>query len=175
VDFPDFTRNDAALNFTNGDTGEVQQVYTNNNSQLRIVIQKDNGEFVTVSQEKYSNGKGHIFLAPAYAQTIYSAQGKTIDGNVYVLHDPMIDRANAYVAMSRHKDDCHLYVSTDHVIGDYDEGLNDKTLEELIIEKVSTQFNSQKRAKLSIEYDRVITANNSQIEAQEKYKTEMVL
>jgi conjugative relaxase-like TrwC/TraI family protein len=148
-----FTRNEASLNFTNGDTGVVKDISRDNDSNLRIIIKKDSGELVTVLQDKYCNQKGHIYLAPAYAQTIYSAQGKTIDGNVFVLHDPMIDRANAYVAMSRHKDDCHLYIATDHVIDDEEISSSAKLFEDLILTKISHQFSTEKRAKLSIEHD----------------------
>lgn len=168
-----FTRNDASLNFTNGDTGIVKDISRSDDSQLRIIIQKDNGEFVSVSQEKYSNDKDQVFLAPAYAQTIYSAQGKTIDGNVYVLHDPIIDRANAYVAMSRHKDDCHLYVATDLIMDGEDEALKSKSTEEIAIEKISAQFSSERRAKLSIEYDSVAIDKELKLEENQKQAEEL--
>lgn len=150
-----FTKNDASLNFTNGDTGVVKRVVRDKNSNLRLLIQKDSGELVTVLQEKYSNEKGMIYLAPAYAQTIYSSQGKTIDGNVFVLHDPMIDRANAYVAMSRHKDDCHLYIATDRISDGEDIEMCGKKTKDFVLDSISHQFSKEKRAQLSIEYDAI--------------------
>ncbi|MBU3004280.1 MobF family relaxase [Paraglaciecola arctica] len=170
-----FTRNEASLNFTNGDTGTVKNISRDNDSKLRILIQKDSGEFVTVLQNKYSDDKGHIYLAPAYAQTIYSSQGKTIDGDVFVLHDPMIDRANAYVAMSRHKDDCHLYIATDHVIEDEEFSSSAKSTENFIIKKISHQFSTERKAKLSIEHDLLKTEKDFNEELQPQQFEELTM
>lgn len=170
-----FTDNNASLNFINGDTGTVTNISKSDGSFLRITIKKDNGQLVTVLQEKYSNDKGNIYLAPAYAQTIYSSQGKTIDGNVYVLHDPMIDRANAYVALSRHKDDCQLYAATESIL-DEDEELLDKAVKEnLAIDKIAAQYSSEKRASLSIEYETVQREKDIEIEKQEKSFEELTI
>lgn len=170
-----FTRNDSSLNFTNGDLGIVIDISRDTSSQLKIKIKKDNGEIVTILQDKYSNEKGQIYLAPAYAQTIYSAQGKTVDGDVFVLHDPMIDRANAYVAMSRHKDDCHLYIATEHVIDDEDISSSNKSTEDLVLEKIKHQFSTEKSAKLSIEYDSLEEEKEVKVELQSQQLEELTM
>ena len=49
-------------------------------------------------------------MALGYAMTIYSSQGSTVNGDTFVLHNSMMDRASSYVAGSRHKENCHWFV-----------------------------------------------------------------
>jgi conjugative relaxase-like TrwC/TraI family protein len=147
-----FTRNDSNLGYTNGDIGTVIKVIKDSNDSVNIAIKRDDGKLVTVTQSNYSNDKGQIYLAPAYAQTIYSSQGQTVDC-AFVLHDQMINRANAYVALSRHKDDCHLYASLDVFFEDGEAPTGIQVTNKKVIEKIAAQYASEKRATLSIEYE----------------------
>jgi len=54
-------------------------------------------------------------LALGYALTVYASQGTTIDGNVYVYWTSGMDRANSYVAGSRHKDNCHWFFNNKEI------------------------------------------------------------
>jgi conjugative relaxase-like TrwC/TraI family protein len=149
-----FTRNNSQLGFTNGDIGIINNISKDNNGEISIAVKRDDGQSINIKQSSYSDDKGNLFVVPAYAQTIYSSQGQTIDGNVFVLHDQMIDRAHAYVALSRHKDECHLYVSKEDII---DEDMNlpqHKTIDDTVLAKIAFQYQSEKRGSLSIEYDR---------------------
>ncbi len=56
----------------------------------------------------------HIDLG--YAATIHKAQGITVDKS-YVLASPYLDRHLSYVALSRHKESCTLYYSTEEFKG----------------------------------------------------------
>ncbi|WP_299265219.1 hypothetical protein [uncultured Psychrosphaera sp.] len=56
-------------------------------------------------------------MTQAYAMTVYSSQGLTIDGDVFLYYTSGMDRANTYVACSRHKNYCHLFIN-DKEIGD---------------------------------------------------------
>lgn len=69
--------------------------------------------FCTVSfyQSDYSDEQGRLHLVQAYASTVYSAQGVTVDGDTFVLYTTAMDRAASYVAGSRHKDNCHWFVN----------------------------------------------------------------
>ncbi len=42
-------------------------------------------------------------------------RGTTIDGNVYVYWTSGMDRANSYVAGSRHKDSCHWFFNNKEI------------------------------------------------------------
>jgi len=147
-----FTRNDSNLGFTNGDIGTVIKVIKDSDDLINITIKRDDGQLVTVTQSNYSNNKGQIYLAPSYAQTIYSSQGQTVDG-AFVLHDQMIDRANAYVALSRHKDGCHLYATLDAFFEDGEAPAGIQATNKKAIEKIAEQYSSEKRATLSIEFE----------------------
>ncbi|ELI5413964.1 relaxase domain-containing protein [Vibrio parahaemolyticus] len=173
-----FTRNNSTLGFTNGDTGTVKEIKWDQGGLQSLKIDRDDGQCVTITASSYSNKDGRLYLAPAYAQTIYSAQGQTVNGNVFVLHDPMIDRPHAYVALSRHKHDCHLYVALNRVV-DAENLSKDEDIKEQVIKKVSTQFSSEKRANLSLEYSLMgkehmsgeIEISNTEIESYEHSST----
>jgi ATP-dependent exoDNAse (exonuclease V) alpha subunit len=170
-----FTRNNPQLGFTNGDIGTVSRMKRNSFDELIIKIERDDGRSVIVKKSIYSDEKDNLFIVPAYAQTIYSAQGQTVDGDVFVLHDPMLDRANAYVALSRHKDDCHLYVALDTVIENDAEVPPDKTIEDIAIDKIASQYSKEKRSKLSIEYEPIerkdmeVSRTHSEIEIESEF------
>lgn len=67
------------------------------------------GEVISFLASEYSDENDNIFISQAYASTIYSAQGLTINGDTFVYHTKGMDRANMYVACSRHKDECHIF------------------------------------------------------------------
>ena len=49
-----------------------------------------------------------------YAGTVYKGQGKTLD-ETYIAHDPHMRSAAAYVALTRHRDNVHLYAARETV------------------------------------------------------------
>lgn len=149
-----FTKNDYRLDFTNGDTGIVKNIVRRGKGVLSLLIEKDDGSTVTVNTNEYADEKGQCYLIPSYAQTIYSSQGLTIEGNVYVLNSPFMSRKTAYVAMSRHKDECHLYLGTED-LSNYDNGQSKKMCKEKILSDLSKQYATDNRAKLAVSYKQV--------------------
>jgi ATP-dependent exoDNAse (exonuclease V) alpha subunit len=75
----------------------------------------DRGE-LTFRASEYRDEKGRVHLNQAYSSTIYSAQGLTVDGNVYVYQTPGMDRANTYVSNSRARDLTHTYIDRDAAV-----------------------------------------------------------
>jgi conjugative relaxase-like TrwC/TraI family protein len=146
-----FTENDNRLGFTNGDVGTVVNIDISKSGTKTFTIRRDDGIEVIVNQQNYSDRKGRLYLVPAYAQTIYSSQGRTIDGNVYVLHDSGIDRKNAYVSMSRHKEQCHLYASIEEVL-DIENADPHKDYSDKVIENLAKQYSTERSASLAISY-----------------------
>ena len=167
-----FTHNDSNLGCINGHIGTVVTVIKNSNELINIKIRRDDGIIVTITKSNYSNDKGQIYLAPAYAQTIYSSQGQTVNGNVFVLHDAMIDRANAYVALSRHKDDCQLYVAMNVLFDDCENPMEMQATDKEAIAKLAEQYASEKRSVLSIEYESIVkdVYNNENVKANIEYE-----
>ena len=92
-------------------------VFTETHKKLGV----KNGEFATITAIRqdhltvtFDAGR-EISVAPAalnfkhgYAATVFKSQGASIKA-VYVLHDGFATKNNAYVEMSRHVDDLHVY------------------------------------------------------------------
>ena len=83
---------------------------------------------MTFKQSDYSDDNGRLYLIQSYASTVYSSQGMTIDGDVFVYYSTGMDRSASYVAGSRHKDNCHWFANgeeLDAFNGNKDRGLKD--------------------------------------------------
>jgi conjugative relaxase-like TrwC/TraI family protein len=163
-----FTKNDYSMGFTNGDIGTVVNIDTRESGSNVFTIQRDDGNEVMVNQQDYSDRKGRFHLVPAYAQTIYSSQGRTIDGNVYVLNDRGVDRKNAYVSMSRHKEKCHLYASIEEVL-DIDNPDPQQDYSDRVIESLAKQYSAERSASLAISYPVVEQSKDLTLEPEMEY------
>ena len=78
---------------------------------VSFTVQKDCGTVVKFLKSEYQDENDALNLVHAYAMTIYSCQGATIDGDTFILYDVYMGRAASYVAGSRHKDTCHWFVN----------------------------------------------------------------
>ncbi|ELI5735571.1 relaxase domain-containing protein [Vibrio fluvialis] len=105
------TRNDYKRGFTNGMLGTVTSVKQAKNGNVRFAVESDDGKSLKFSSQNYCDEYGRLFLAHAYATTVYSSQGITVDGDTFVLFNCGMDRAACYVAGSRHKDNCHWFIN----------------------------------------------------------------
>lgn len=109
-----FAKNDYRLNVSNGTLGIIKglkqfdQIYQFN-------IELDDGREIVFSSQDYQDEFGRLPLVHAYAMTVYSSQGITIDGDTFVLYNSNMDRANTYVAGSRSKDNCHWFINAKEV------------------------------------------------------------
>lgn len=75
-------------------------------------IELDDKREVSISTIDYQSEEGFLPIVQAYANTIYSAQGLTVDTSL-VLANAYFDRANSYVAGSRHKEACHWFFNSE--------------------------------------------------------------
>ncbi|MFL0797830.1 MAG: relaxase domain-containing protein [Cellvibrionaceae bacterium] len=138
-----FCRNDYRdLQVTNGTTGTVQSIQHTNNGDIRFTVITDENRKLNFLASDYANEQGQPYLAPAYASTIFSSQGMTIDGDTFVLYNQGMDRANTYVAASRHKERCHLFCNREEVDGlsgalDYGEPTTDEARLNTLAENIS--------------------------------------
>tara|TARA_R110001583_G_C5665631_1_gene410086 strand:- start:819 stop:3401 length:2583 start_codon:yes stop_codon:yes gene_type:complete len=113
-----FCHNDyRELHVTNGTTGTIQSIQHIRDSDVELTVLVDGQRELTFRVSDYANKQGQPYLALAYASTIFSSQGMTIDGDTFVLYNQGMDRANTYVAASRHKDRCHLFCNEEEVDG----------------------------------------------------------
>lgn len=146
-----FTRNDYQRNFTNGQQGTIEKV-EESGEDIVFQIKCDNGQAAHFRLSSYCDDKSHLYLVHAYATTVYSSQGMTINGDVFVYGTSNMDRSSAYVAGSRHKDNCHWYFNAQEI-----DSLTAKTfdseipLDQLRLRKISQYINRNKTNTLAIE------------------------
>ncbi|BDX04622.1 MobF family relaxase [Planctobacterium marinum] len=105
------TENDYEKNLTNGHTGTVLRVIRNLADEVVMYIKLDSGRTVKIRTSEYCDEQGRAFVAPAYAQTVYASQGLTIDGQTFIHYNSSMDRANTYVACSRHKEKATIFAN----------------------------------------------------------------
>lgn len=105
-----FCRNDTRLlKVSNGTLGTIKQIESVEHD-TKLTVEIDDNRTVSFLASEYSDEIG-INLCHAYALTVFSSQGTTVNGNTFILYSGQMDRANTYVALSRHKDESHLYVN----------------------------------------------------------------
>lgn len=73
-------------------------------------IKEESGKQISINSQEYCNDEGQVYMALGYAMTVYSSQGSTVNGDTFILHNSMMDRARSYAAGSRHKENCHWFV-----------------------------------------------------------------
>ncbi|WP_421131756.1 hypothetical protein [Alteromonas sp. A079] len=105
-----FTKNDYKRDFTNGEQDTITQILQQRDD-IRFTVKLDSGRSVSFYQSDYSDKQGRLQLVQAYACTVYSSQGATIDGDTLVLYTTAMDRAASYVAGSRHRENCHWFIN----------------------------------------------------------------
>jgi len=113
-----FTQTDKKLGISNGIMGTLQEVRETEGQGLGLskesspgsskgyefVVKQDNGQEVRFDPSEF-----HGFTL-GYASTVYKAQGKT-KPLVYVYHEGQGSRSLSYVALTRQKEDLHLFTS----------------------------------------------------------------
>ncbi|MEO0486266.1 MAG: AAA family ATPase [Pseudomonadota bacterium] len=95
-----FTRNDRALEVTNGLLGQVIQ---SGKGILKVRLD-ENARTVSIDLEEYNS------LDHGYAVSIHRSQGCTVD-QAFVLDSKSMDRHLTYVAMTRHREQGRIYRS----------------------------------------------------------------
>ena len=137
------TKNDYSNRLSNGDLGNIVDIKAQNDGSHNFKVKLDNGNKVIINTDDYCNDVGHLYITQAYAMTVYSSQGLTIDGDVFTYYTSGMGRANTYVACSRQKDNGHLFVNKLTFIEH-----NNKDLMFQLAKSMSTDISS----KLGVEY-----------------------
>lgn len=163
-----FCRNDyRSLQVSNGTLGTIKQI-ENIKNDTRLTVEIDDNRTVTFLASEYSDDIG-MNLCHAYALTVFSAQGTTVNGNTFTLYSGQMDRANTYVALSRHKDESHLYVNRlemterANMIKDVSE-----PSEELIQTTLANLMKQDRYATLAIEHLEAVKRNEPERHQEEE-------
>lgn len=147
-----FTKNDYKRSYTNGDIGTVTKVQLMDDGDIWIRVKLDTGRHTQFMISDYCNEDGRAYLTQAYAQTVYSSQGLTIDGDVFVYYTQYMDRAHSYVACSRHKDKAHIFANAEELSELIPSDFEHAPIEIGLREALAAQMSRDNRPKLAIEY-----------------------
>ena len=100
------------LGMVNGTTGIVTRIEpVRSGHKFYMDVQGRQIEFTT---SELFDDKGRVPLAHGYAATVYSSQGTTVDA-AYVVADHTLKRNEIYVAASRSRDGCRIYLDREGV------------------------------------------------------------
>ncbi|MUH72798.1 AAA family ATPase [Psychrosphaera haliotis] len=158
------TKNDYKLGLTNGDMGKIIDIYPLEDGSYNLNLQLYSGKSIKINSEEYCDKNGNLNLIQAYAMTVYSSQGLTIDGDSFVYYTSGMDRSNTYVACSRHKDNSHLFINKTEInelISDRNKIVHkDKAFMHVLAEKIS----NNERSFLATELAPNIQTKNVEIE-----------
>lgn len=144
------TRNDYRRGFSNGTLGTITHLEQGEDGEVRFHVRSDDGRALTFTNQDYCNEQDHLYLTQAYAFTVYASQGITVDGDVFVLHNPAMDRAMSYVAGSRHKDQCHWFFNHSSIAHSSNRG--EALTQDEALTAVSTLMSEDRYQSLAIEH-----------------------
>lgn len=106
-----FCRNEyRRFQVSNGTLGTIKEISQLSDSDTKLSIELDDKRIVSFKASDYSDEIG-LNLCHAYALTVFSSQGTTIDGNTFTLYSGRMGQRETYVALSRHKDESHIYIN----------------------------------------------------------------
>jgi conjugative relaxase-like TrwC/TraI family protein len=145
-----FSQNDYKLGVSNGTLAIVKNI-TDIHTEPKIDVALENGKTIRVNSLTYQDEYGQLPLVHAYSMTIYSSQGITVDGDTFVLYNANMDRANTYVAGSRHKDVCHWFLNAKEIDISAKPNGDIVTHDERLLE-VSKLMKREQRSSLAIEH-----------------------
>lgn len=103
-----FLRRFDQFQVVNGTEAEVTGVTASRDGSVTIAARIDQRE-IRFTATDVSDSQGRSLIAHAWASTIFQAQGATVD-RVFVLGSGRFDRHDAYVAMSRARQEARLFI-----------------------------------------------------------------
>ncbi|MPW31251.1 relaxase domain-containing protein [Agarivorans sp. B2Z047] len=140
-----FCRNEyRRFQVSNGTLGTIKEISQLSDSDTKLSIELDDKRIVSFRASEYSDQIG-LNLCHAYALTVFSSQGTTIDGNTFTLYSGRMRQRETYVALSRHKDESHIYVNeaeiNEHLIELEDKSISSEILRRNALENLLRKDN----------------------------------
>ncbi|UPR26402.1 relaxase domain-containing protein [Vibrio cyclitrophicus] len=147
-----FCRNEyRQLQVSNGTFGTISSI-TQLDDDVRLSVLLDDERTISFLASEYGDEIG-VNLCHAYALTVFSSQGTTVDGNTFTLYSGRMAQRETYVALSRHKDESHVYINEAEVnerVRSYGENL--ELTDELRQAELAKLMKQDHRASLATEY-----------------------
>ncbi|MEZ8829350.1 MobF family relaxase [Vibrio cyclitrophicus] len=147
-----FCRNEyRRLQVSNGTFGTISSI-TQEDSDVRLSVMLDDERTISFLASDYSDEIG-VNLCHAYALTVFSSQGTTVDGNTFTLYSGRMAQRETYVALSRHKDESHIYINEAEInerVRSYEDGIEPS--DDLRQTTLAELMKQDRHAFLAIEY-----------------------
>lgn len=147
-----FCRNEyRQLQVSNGTIGTISSI-TQLDGDVRLSVMLDDKRTISFLASEYSDEIG-VNLCHAYALTVFSSQGTTVDGNTFTLYSGRMAQRETYVALSRHKDESHIYINEAEInerVRLYEDGIEPS--EDLRQSALAQLMKQDRHTTLAIEY-----------------------
>ncbi|WP_016796590.1 MobF family relaxase [Vibrio cyclitrophicus] len=148
-----FCRNESRrFQVSNGTLGTIRKINQLGDNDTKLSIELDDKRIVSFRASEYSDEIG-VNLCHAYALTVFSSQGTTVDGNTFTLYSGRMAQRETYVALSRHKDESHVYINEAEInerVRSYEDGIEPSdNLRQAALAELMKQ---DRHASLAIEY-----------------------
>ncbi len=153
------TKNDYQQNYTNGHIGTVLKIQKNSFGHLEIKLRLDNGRTVNIRPSEHCDEHNRAYLIPAYAQTVFSSQGLTVSGETFVYYSTSMDRANTYVACSRHKEKATLFANAEEISEHIPDDAQNLTQDEQMTAGLVECMSLNNRPQLAVDFGHVGTVD----------------
>jgi len=113
-----YSQADKKAGFTNGRVGTIESIEIED-GKARVTVELDTAKGKAPQRVSFTVGEdaeaGEFDrFKHGYAGTIYRGQGKTLDQS-YVCHSAQWKSSAAYVALTRHREDVHIFAATETV------------------------------------------------------------
>ena len=105
-----FLRNDNELRVKNGTLGTIEAIHRTGRGKFEFEVRLDDERQVRFSTEKYRA------IDHGYAATVHKSQGDTVDKS-YVVVTKSMGQEEAYVSLTRHREEAKIYCATELVHG----------------------------------------------------------
>jgi Ti-type conjugative transfer relaxase TraA len=143
-----FTKNNRKIGVQNGSLGTIEHLKRVGGNTYAFEVALDNDSKVQFTTDKYDR------IDHGYAVTIHKSQGATVD-KTYVVVSSNMDRESAYVAMTRHRQNAHIYASKPDFekmkLEGHSQG-DEETKQEKVVQDMAQKLNRSQIKEMSIDY-----------------------
>ncbi|WP_279452367.1 hypothetical protein [Aeromonas hydrophila] len=133
--------------------GTIKEI-KDNHGEITFSVIVDDGRHIQFLDKDYKDQDGRLPITLGYALTVYASQGITIDGDTFIYWTNGMDRANSYVAGSRHKDNCHWFFNNQELDLISSSGSPVCNNESERINAIAKTMSFDRRKHMAIEFDR---------------------
>ncbi|EHH1282627.1 relaxase domain-containing protein [Vibrio parahaemolyticus] len=143
-----FTKNNYQLNVSNGTFGTIESIKISGDRCVFHIRLKE-GRSVSFDTAQHRDDSGNLTLIHAYAMTVYSSQGITVNGDTLILYNSGMGRESTYVSGSRHRNNCYFFLN---VMDIEDALITKESSRDFQLKMFSSFMNQERKSMLAISH-----------------------